>query len=71
MNKPRRGRNRVYRQTTLLKVLDHLIQHPPDGASSMDKREVIKLRNDIALYTPLEVEGWFKNLNIDRIQHEQ
>mgnify|MGYP003135120050 CR=1 FL=1 len=37
----------------------------------MDKREVIKLRNDLALYTPLEVEGWFKNLNIDRIKHEQ
>tara|TARA_Y100001963_G_scaffold15243_1_gene18983 strand:- start:824 stop:979 length:156 start_codon:yes stop_codon:yes gene_type:complete len=36
--------------------------------SATEMREYIRLTNDTNMYTKLEVEGWYKDLNVERIQ---
>jgi hypothetical protein len=36
--------------------------------SAAEMREYIRLINDTNLYTKLEVEAWYKDLNVERIK---
>jgi len=66
MARPDGGRVRIYRQTLMLRAFKYYMKNGDLSAAEM--REYIRLINDTNLYTKLEVEAWYKDLNVERIK---
>ncbi len=66
MGRPNGGRVRIYRQTLMLRAFKYYMEN--GNLSATEMREYIRLTNDTNMYTKLEVEGWYKDLNVERIQ---
>jgi hypothetical protein len=50
----------------MLRAFKHYMAN--GNLSAAEMREYIRLTNDTNLYTKLEVEGWYKDLNVERIK---
>ena len=68
-DRPKR-RPRIYRKTLMQKAIRHYIQCSQVEIDANERYAFNKLYNDVDMYTPLEVEAMFKDLDVERIRKQ-